>query len=80
LRRRLLADDRTRIKLNRSDRLGEEIDFTVLDAMAEALWNSTEQGIPADVLIMAGDPHPPLTTPTPLHQVDDQALIDWIFR
>ncbi|WP_347303986.1 AHH domain-containing protein [Croceibacterium sp. TMG7-5b_MA50] len=79
LRRRLLAEDRTRIKLNRSDRLGDAVDFTVLDAMAEALWNSTEPGLPAEVLIMAGEPHPPLGEPAPLRQVDDRALIDWIF-
>lgn len=79
LRRRLLAEDRTRIKLNRSDRLGEAVDFSVLDAMAEALWNTTEPGLPPDVLIMAGEPHPPLTPASAAPEQDDRSLIDWIF-
>ncbi|WP_121119306.1 AHH domain-containing protein [Croceibacterium ferulae] len=79
LRRRLLAEDRTRFKLNRRDRLGEEVDFTVLDAMAELLWNSTEPGLPPDVLIMAGEPHPPLEPAPAAQKLDDRSLIDWIF-
>ena len=41
LRRRLL-DDRKRLLLNRKDPLGTGFDFTELDAMAEALWASTD--------------------------------------
>jgi hypothetical protein len=79
LRRRLLAEDRTRIKLNRSDRLGEQVDFTVLDAMAEVLWNTTGPGLPPDVLILRAAPHPSFdAAPAPPHP-GDQALIDWIF-
>ncbi|WP_081996042.1 AHH domain-containing protein [Croceibacterium mercuriale] len=79
LRRRLLAEDRTRIKLNRSDRLGEQVDFAALDAMAELLWNTTSPGLPPDVLILGSDPHRPFdAAPAPPHP-GDQALIDWIF-
>ncbi|MEO6151986.1 MAG: AHH domain-containing protein [Croceibacterium sp.] len=41
LRRRLLAADRRRIRLNRSDPLGQHLDFTELDTMAEVLWAAT---------------------------------------
>lgn len=41
LRRRLLSEQR-RIILNRHDPLGTGYDFSELDAMAEALWSSTE--------------------------------------
>lgn len=40
LRRRLL-DPTRRLALHRRDRLGAEIDFTELDALAEALWSAT---------------------------------------
>lgn len=40
LRRRLLSE-RRRMILNRKDPLGTGFDFTELDAMAEALWQST---------------------------------------
>ncbi len=40
LRRRLLSE-RRRLKLNRHDPLGREVDFTALDAMADALWAGT---------------------------------------
>ena len=80
LRRRLLAEDRTRLKLNRGDRLGEQVDFTALDTMAELLWNSTAPGIPPDVLILASEAHlPPQATAPGSPNSGDQALIDWIF-
>ena len=41
LRRRLLAQHR-RFKLNRKDPLGSGVDFTQLDAMAEALWAASD--------------------------------------
>lgn len=40
--RRFLLDGRRRALLNRRDPLGAGIDFTSLDAMAEALWGTTE--------------------------------------
>ena len=44
LRRRLLAPERARMRLNRSDPLGTGLDFTELDAMADALWAGTSAG------------------------------------
>ncbi len=41
LRRRLLDPLRKRLSLNRFDPLGAGVDFTELDAMAEALWPDT---------------------------------------
>lgn len=41
LRRRLLADDRPQVRLNRFDPLGQGVDFTELDAMADSLWEDT---------------------------------------
>jgi len=41
LRRRLLADDRPQVRLNRFDPVGQGVDFTELDAMADALWAGT---------------------------------------
>ena len=41
LRRRLLCDDRPQVRLNRYDPVGQGVDFTELDAMAETLWSST---------------------------------------
>jgi hypothetical protein len=38
LRRRLLDPVRRRLSLNRHDPLGKSVDFTALDAMADALW------------------------------------------
>lgn len=40
LRRRLLAE-RRRLQLNRHDPLGRGVDFSELDAMADALWAGT---------------------------------------
>lgn len=40
LRRRLMSE-RRRLKLNRHDPLGREVDFAELDAMADALWAGT---------------------------------------
>ncbi|MFM5950253.1 MAG: AHH domain-containing protein [Novosphingobium sp.] len=45
LRRRLLAQQR-RLRLNRSDPLGSEFDFSELDAMADLLWPATESPAP----------------------------------
>ena len=42
LRRRLLDPLRSRLLLNRRDPLGQALDFTELDAMADALWGKTE--------------------------------------
>jgi len=42
LRRRLL-DPVRRLRLNRHDPLGRNVDFSDLDAMAEALWGASEQ-------------------------------------
>lgn len=36
--RMMLLDPRRTVKLNRRDRLGEGLDFTALDAMADRLW------------------------------------------
>jgi hypothetical protein len=44
LRRKLLAPERRRMKLNWQDPLGADLDFTELDAMAEALWAGTAPG------------------------------------
>jgi len=87
LRRRLLAEDRTRLKLNRRDRLGEGVDFADLDAMAEALWAGTAviPDLPPDILVLAheqtqsqrpeaGQGLPPLASTLP-----EQALMAWIF-
>lgn len=41
LRRRLLAQEGARLRLNRRDPLGAGTDFTELDAMADALWGAT---------------------------------------
>jgi len=41
LRRRLLDPLARRLSLNRHDPLGQGMDFTELDAMAEALWGAT---------------------------------------
>ncbi len=41
LRRRLLADGRQPIRLNRFDPLGSGRDFSEIDAMADQLWGST---------------------------------------
>lgn len=45
LRRRLLEPGHRPILLNRSDPLGTGLDFTELDAMADALWAATEMQI-----------------------------------
>ena len=45
LRRRLLEPVRTRMRLNRRDPLGIGLDFTGLDAMAEALWAGTSSAV-----------------------------------
>ena len=42
LRRRLLEPYRKRVRLNRRDPLGAGLDFSELDAMAEALWAGTD--------------------------------------
>ncbi len=41
LRRRLLAGDRARMRLNRYDPLGHGANFTELDALVDALWGAT---------------------------------------
>lgn len=41
LRRRLLDPERPRMRLNNADPLGSGLDFTELDAMADALWAKT---------------------------------------
>ena len=41
LRRKLLDGERRPYRLNRYDPLGKGVDFTELDAMAEALWSSS---------------------------------------
>lgn len=41
LRRRLLDQRRTRLKLNRHDPLGQGVDFSQLDAMVDLLWPGT---------------------------------------
>ena len=46
LRRRLLDPLRRRLSLNRHDPLGQSVDFTELDAMAEALWGATGGDLP----------------------------------
>ena len=40
LKRRLLSE-RRRMKLNRHDPIGHDLDFAELDAMADALWSGT---------------------------------------
>ena len=45
LRRRLLDGGRRPLTLNRLDPAGRQVDFTELDAMAEALWNGTETAL-----------------------------------
>ncbi len=42
LRRRLLEPGWRRLKLNRRDPLGQGVDFSMLDAMADALWSATD--------------------------------------
>ena len=41
LRRRLLQGEQRPLRLNRHDRLGQGLDFTELDAMADALWSGS---------------------------------------
>lgn len=41
LRRRLLSDDRPRLRLNQRDPLGTGLDFSSLDALADQLWGGT---------------------------------------
>jgi hypothetical protein len=43
LRRRLMAGDRKHFRLNRHDPIGTGLDFSDLDAMADALWGFTAQ-------------------------------------
>ena len=47
LRKRLLAPDRPSLSLNRHCPLGAGVDFSELDAMAEALWAGTEHAVEA---------------------------------
>ena len=60
LRRRLLCDDRPQMRLNRYDPVGQGVDFTELDAMADALWAGTtlavELGEGSESLSLAADP------------------------
>ena len=42
LRRNLLQPAAQRMTLNRFDPLGQDVDFTELDAMAEAIWTNTD--------------------------------------
>ncbi len=42
LRRRLLEPGWRRLRLNNKDPLGKGLDFSGLDAMADALWSATE--------------------------------------
>jgi len=42
LRRRLLDPLRSRLALNRRDPLGQAVDFSELEAMADALWGATD--------------------------------------
>ena len=45
LRRRLLDADRPHLSLNRLDPKGRQVDFSELDAMADALWQGTEPAL-----------------------------------
>lgn len=45
LRRRLLDGGRKPLTLNRLDPAGRQVDFSELDAMAEALWNGSEAAL-----------------------------------
>ncbi|MGC1271148.1 MAG: AHH domain-containing protein [Croceibacterium sp.] len=47
LRRRLISPDRPYLRLNRHDPLGAGLDFSSLDALADALWGETELALPA---------------------------------
>ncbi len=53
LRRRLLDPVRSRLSLNRRDPLGKSLDFTELDAMADALWPATEPDQAMDMPVFA---------------------------
>lgn len=53
LRRRLLDPLRDRLVLNRADPLGTFLDFTELDAMADALWPETDMGQPGKMPVLA---------------------------
>jgi hypothetical protein len=54
LRRRLLASMGRRLLLNRRDPFGNMVDFSELDAMAEALWGATDTF--SDELILGAAP------------------------
>ena len=53
LRRRLLDPLRDRLILNRADPLGTFLDFTELDAMADALWPETDMDQPGIMPVLA---------------------------
>lgn len=59
LRRRLLDPVRKRFALNRHDPLGQSLDFTELDAMAESLWGDLDLPVAAGSFMLeqksAGD-------------------------
>lgn len=57
LRRRLLAEDRPQMRLNRYDPLGQGVDFAELDAMADALWAGTALPPFAENASGAAPPH-----------------------
>lgn len=54
LRRRLLATIGKRLLLNRRDPCGGSVDFSELDAMADALWGATDPF--SDALVAAAQP------------------------
>ena len=63
LRRFLLDSGRRHFVLNRRDPLGQGIDFSDLDAMADALWNATailDQGIPVQAIPVQAMPVQPM--------------------
>ena len=59
LRRRLLATLGKRLLLNRRDPCGGSVDFSQLDAMADALWGATDSlGDPFSDALVAAAPLP----------------------
>lgn len=52
LRRYLLDGRRRRLRLNQRDPLGAGVDFTELDAMADALWGSTRAVVAPGVVLL----------------------------
>jgi hypothetical protein len=75
LRRRLLDPGRKRLALNRSDPLGQLVDFTKIDAMVDMLWPASDPWVEATDVI--GDQAPIFTAARPLRAPHLAANLAW---